>query len=119
MTQLSLFVSLRSKLLESEAMNESLRRSLSRLSARSSYPASHPSTPAHALGSSPSVSMDAEMTDVIRQAKLDVERLKKKERNQRRKRWGLRSNRVSVHVCIYMIYLIIYNLFYLSFYFIF
>ncbi|XP_067288178.1 kinesin-like protein KIF21B isoform X1 [Pseudorasbora parva] len=76
---------LRSKLLESEAMNESLRRSLSRLSARSSYPASHPSTPVHALGSSPSVSMDAEMTDVIRQAKLDVERLKKKERNQRRK----------------------------------
>uniref|UniRef100_A0A8C1AWM1 Kinesin family member 21B n=1 Tax=Cyprinus carpio carpio TaxID=630221 RepID=A0A8C1AWM1_CYPCA len=36
---------LRSKLLESEAMNESLRRSLSRLSARSPYPASHPSTP--------------------------------------------------------------------------
>uniref|UniRef100_A0A8C1LF33 Kinesin family member 21B n=1 Tax=Cyprinus carpio TaxID=7962 RepID=A0A8C1LF33_CYPCA len=77
---------LRSKLLESEAMNESLRRSLSRLSTRSPHPASHPSTPALALGSSPSVSMDAEMTDVIRQAKLDVERLKKKERNQRRKR---------------------------------
>uniref|UniRef100_A0A8C1SA59 Kinesin family member 21B n=1 Tax=Cyprinus carpio TaxID=7962 RepID=A0A8C1SA59_CYPCA len=76
---------LRSKLLESEAMNESLRRSLSRLSARSPHPASHPSTPALPLGSSPSVSMDAEMTDVIRQAKLDVERLKKKERNQRRK----------------------------------
>ncbi|KAA0707897.1 Kinesin-like protein KIF21B [Triplophysa tibetana] len=37
------------------------------------------------LCSSPSVSVDAEMTDVIRQAKLDVERLKKKERNQRRK----------------------------------
>uniref|UniRef100_A0A673KSQ1 Kinesin motor domain-containing protein n=1 Tax=Sinocyclocheilus rhinocerous TaxID=307959 RepID=A0A673KSQ1_9TELE len=73
---------LRSKLLESEAMNESLRRSLSRLSARSP----HPSTPALALGSSPSVSMDAEMSDVICQAKLDVERLKKKERNQRRKR---------------------------------
>uniref|UniRef100_A0A673L4N7 Kinesin motor domain-containing protein n=1 Tax=Sinocyclocheilus rhinocerous TaxID=307959 RepID=A0A673L4N7_9TELE len=72
---------LRSKLLESEAMNESLRRSLSRLSARSP----HPSTPALALGSSPSVSMDAEMSDVICQAKLDVERLKKKERNQRRK----------------------------------
>uniref|UniRef100_A0A8C1ZVJ8 Kinesin family member 21B n=1 Tax=Cyprinus carpio TaxID=7962 RepID=A0A8C1ZVJ8_CYPCA len=80
---------LRSKLLESEAMNESLRRSLSRLSARSPYPASHPSTPALPLGSSPSVSMDAEMTDVIRQAKLDVERLKKKERNQRRKRFDL------------------------------
>uniref|UniRef100_A0A673KW83 Kinesin-like protein KIF21B n=1 Tax=Sinocyclocheilus rhinocerous TaxID=307959 RepID=A0A673KW83_9TELE len=74
---------LRSKLLESEAMNESLRRSLSRLSARSP----HPSTPALALGSSPSVSMDAEMSDVICQAKLDVERLKKKERNQRRKRF--------------------------------
>uniref|UniRef100_A0A8C1YGF8 Kinesin family member 21B n=1 Tax=Cyprinus carpio TaxID=7962 RepID=A0A8C1YGF8_CYPCA len=80
---------LRSKLLESEAMNESLRRSLSRLSARSPHPASHPSTPALPLGSSPSVSMDAEMTDVIRQAKLDVERLKKKERNQRRKRFDL------------------------------
>uniref|UniRef100_A0AAY5E7H8 Kinesin motor domain-containing protein n=1 Tax=Electrophorus electricus TaxID=8005 RepID=A0AAY5E7H8_ELEEL len=51
---------LRSKLLESEAMNESLRRSLSRLSTRS-------------------------ITDVIRRAKLDIERLKKKERNQRRK----------------------------------
>uniref|UniRef100_A0A673L0B8 Kinesin motor domain-containing protein n=1 Tax=Sinocyclocheilus rhinocerous TaxID=307959 RepID=A0A673L0B8_9TELE len=76
---------LRSKLLESEAMNESLRRSLSRLSARSP----HPSTPALALGSSPSVSMDAEMSDVICQAKLDVERLKKKERNQRRKRFDL------------------------------
>uniref|UniRef100_A0A673LDL0 Kinesin family member 21B n=1 Tax=Sinocyclocheilus rhinocerous TaxID=307959 RepID=A0A673LDL0_9TELE len=80
---------LRSKLLESEAMNESLRRSLSRLSARSAYPASHPSTPALPLGSSPSVSMDAEMTDVIRQAKLDVERLKKKETNQRRKRFDV------------------------------
>uniref|UniRef100_A0A672SP65 Kinesin-like protein KIF21B n=1 Tax=Sinocyclocheilus grahami TaxID=75366 RepID=A0A672SP65_SINGR len=80
---------LRSKLLESEAMNESLRRSLSRLSARSPYPASHPSTPALPLGSSPSVSMDAEMTDVIRHAKLDVERLKKKETNQRRKRFDV------------------------------
>ncbi|XP_037388210.1 kinesin-like protein KIF21B isoform X3 [Pygocentrus nattereri] len=76
---------LRSKLLESEAMNESLRRSVSRLSARSPYPASHASTPGLPLGSSPSVSMEAEMTDVIRRAKLDIERLKKKERNQRRK----------------------------------
>ncbi|XP_051967613.1 kinesin-like protein KIF21B [Xyrauchen texanus] len=76
---------LRSKLLESEAMNESLRRSLSRLSSRSLYPASNPAAPGLSLGSSPSVSMDAEMTDVICQAKLDVERLKKKERNQTRK----------------------------------
>ncbi|XP_057217624.1 kinesin-like protein KIF21B isoform X3 [Triplophysa rosa] len=76
---------LRSKLLESEAMNESLRRSLSRLSSRSPYPPSHPAAPGLSLCSSPSVSVDAEMTDVIRQAKLDVERLKKKEKNQRRK----------------------------------
>nr|XP_055039667.1 kinesin-like protein KIF21B isoform X2 [Misgurnus anguillicaudatus] len=76
---------LRSKLLESEAINESLRRSLSRLSSRSSFTPSHPATPGLSHCSSPSVSMDAEMTDVIRQAKLDVERLKKKERNQRRK----------------------------------
>uniref|UniRef100_A0AAY5EW09 Kinesin-like protein KIF21B n=1 Tax=Electrophorus electricus TaxID=8005 RepID=A0AAY5EW09_ELEEL len=77
---------LRSKLLESEAMNESLRRSLSRLSTRSAYPAaSHAALPGHSLGSSPSVSMETEITDVIRRAKLDIERLKKKERNQRRK----------------------------------
>lgn len=76
---------LRSKLLESEAINESLRRSVSRLSARSPYPASNGSVPGHPLGSSPSISMEAEMTDVIRRAKLDIERLKKKERNQRRK----------------------------------
>ncbi|KAF7693358.1 hypothetical protein HF521_008674 [Silurus meridionalis] len=73
---------LRSKLLESEAMNESLRRSVSRLSSRSPYPAP---SPGHPLGSSPSVSMEAEITDVLRRAKLDIERLKKKERNQRRK----------------------------------
>ncbi|XP_060713529.1 kinesin-like protein KIF21B isoform X1 [Tachysurus vachellii] len=76
---------LRSKLLESEAMNESLRRSVSRLSSRSPYPASHTPAPGHPLGSSPSISMEAEMTDVLRRAKLDIERLKKKERNQRRK----------------------------------
>uniref|UniRef100_A0AAZ3SCS7 Kinesin motor domain-containing protein n=1 Tax=Oncorhynchus tshawytscha TaxID=74940 RepID=A0AAZ3SCS7_ONCTS len=60
---------LRSKLLESEAMNECLRRSVTRLSSRSSP---------HSL------SMEAEMTDVIRRAKMDIERLKKKERRQRR-----------------------------------
>ncbi|KAG9332371.1 hypothetical protein JZ751_015014 [Albula glossodonta] len=74
---------IRSKLLESEAMNESLRRSLSRLSsARSSLA---PPTPGLPMGSSPSVSMETEMTDVIQRARLDVERLKKKERKQRRK----------------------------------
>ncbi|KAL2091131.1 hypothetical protein ACEWY4_013394 [Coilia grayii] len=76
---------LRSKLLESEAMNESLRRSVSRLSSRPSpYPAhGAPSLAGHPVGSSPTVSMEAEMTEVIRRAKLDIERLKKK--NQSRK----------------------------------
>uniref|UniRef100_A0A4W5QAV5 Kinesin family member 21B n=1 Tax=Hucho hucho TaxID=62062 RepID=A0A4W5QAV5_9TELE len=80
---------LRSKLLESEAMNECLRRSVTRLSSRSPFPSSsHSSTPGpHPLGSSPhSLSMEAEMTDVIRRAKMDIERLKKKERRQRRMR---------------------------------
>ncbi|XP_043977332.1 kinesin-like protein KIF21B isoform X3 [Gambusia affinis] len=77
---------LRSKLLESEAMNESLRRQVARLSSRSSFPASALSpAPGHPPGSSPiSMSMEAEMTDVLRRAKLDIERLKKKERRQRR-----------------------------------
>ncbi|XP_034022865.1 kinesin-like protein KIF21B isoform X2 [Thalassophryne amazonica] len=77
---------LRSKLLESEAMNESLRRQASRLSSRSTFSAnSLSSAPGHPPGSSPApMSMEAEMTDVIRRAKLDIERLKKKERRQRR-----------------------------------
>nr|XP_019942238.1 PREDICTED: kinesin-like protein KIF21B isoform X2 [Paralichthys olivaceus] len=77
---------LRTKLLESEAMNESLRRQATRLSSRSLFPASTLSpAPGHPPGSSPaSMSMEAEMTDVLRRAKLDIERLKKKERRQRR-----------------------------------
>uniref|UniRef100_A0A6Q2Z8S5 Kinesin motor domain-containing protein n=1 Tax=Esox lucius TaxID=8010 RepID=A0A6Q2Z8S5_ESOLU len=94
---------LRSKLLESEAMNECLRRSVTRLSSRSQFPASasHSASPGnHQLGSSPSLSMEAEMTDVIRRAKMDIERLKKKERSQRRmspeKDKGLKK-RVKLH----------------------
>ncbi|KAM9759472.1 kinesin-like protein KIF21B isoform 2-T3 [Menidia menidia] len=77
---------LRTKLLESEAMNESLRRQMARLSSRSPFPASTLSpAPGHPPGSSPMpMSMEAEMTDVLRRAKLDIERLKKKERRQRR-----------------------------------
>uniref|UniRef100_A0A673BEE4 Kinesin-like protein KIF21B n=1 Tax=Sphaeramia orbicularis TaxID=375764 RepID=A0A673BEE4_9TELE len=77
---------LRSKLLESEAMNESLRRQAARLSSRSTFPSSSLSpVPGHPPGSSPApMSMEAEMTDVLRRAKLDIERLKKKERRQRR-----------------------------------
>ncbi|CAN9512352.1 unnamed protein product [Ophioblennius macclurei] len=77
---------LRTKLLESESMNESLRRQVTRLSARTPFPASSLSpAPGHPPGSSPApMSMEAEMTDVLRRAKLDIERLKKKERRQRR-----------------------------------
>lgn len=78
--------SVRSKLLESEAMNESLRRQVARLSSRPSFSASSLS-PGHPPGSSPvPMSMEAEMSDVLRRAKLDIERLKKKERRQRRMR---------------------------------
>ncbi|XP_056885835.1 kinesin-like protein KIF21B isoform X5 [Takifugu flavidus] len=77
---------LRSKLLESEAMNESLRRQVARLSTRPSLSASSLTpVPGHPPGSSPvPMSMEAEMSDVLRRAKLDIERLKKKERRQRR-----------------------------------
>ncbi|CAB1426629.1 unnamed protein product [Pleuronectes platessa] len=77
---------LRTKLLESEAMNESLRRQATRLSSRSTFPASSLSpAPGHPPGSSPaSMSMEAELSDVLRRAKVDIERLKKKERRQRR-----------------------------------
>ncbi|XP_034441164.1 kinesin-like protein KIF21B isoform X3 [Hippoglossus hippoglossus] len=77
---------MRTKLLESEAMNESLRRQATRLSSRSTFPASTLSpAPGHPPGSSPaSRSMEAELTDVLRRAKVDIERLKKKERRQRR-----------------------------------
>lgn len=69
-------------------MNESLRRQVTRLSSRSPFSApTHSPAPGHPLGSSPvPMSMEAEMTDVLRRAKLDIERLKKKERRQRRMR---------------------------------
>lgn len=79
--------SVRSKLLESEAMNESLRRQVARLSSRPSSATSLTPVPGHPPGSSPvPMSMEAEMSDVLRRAKLDIERLKKKERRQRRMR---------------------------------
>ncbi|KAI1230886.1 hypothetical protein IHE44_0008318, partial [Lamprotornis superbus] len=73
---------LRTKLLESESMNESLRRSLSRVSARP--PFSVGSSPGSAL-CSPAAPTDTEASDVLRRAKQDLERLKKKERRQQRK----------------------------------
>ncbi|XP_070257214.1 kinesin-like protein KIF21B isoform X4 [Myotis yumanensis] len=74
---------LRTKLLESEAMNESLRRSLSRASARGPYSlGASPAAPG--LGGSPASAME-DASEVIRRAKQDLERLKKKEVRQRRK----------------------------------
>uniref|UniRef100_A0A8C3RRL2 Kinesin-like protein KIF21B n=1 Tax=Chelydra serpentina TaxID=8475 RepID=A0A8C3RRL2_CHESE len=75
---------LRTKLLESEAMNESLRRSLSRVSSRPPY--SLGSSPGPGLGalSSPVVSMEAEASEVLRRAKQDLERLKKETRQRRK-----------------------------------
>lgn len=76
--------SLRTKLLESEAMNESLRRSLSRASARDPYSLGA-SPAAQAFGGGPASSIE-DASEVIRRAKQDLERLKKKEVRQRRKR---------------------------------
>uniref|UniRef100_A0A3P8P1X8 Kinesin motor domain-containing protein n=1 Tax=Astatotilapia calliptera TaxID=8154 RepID=A0A3P8P1X8_ASTCA len=89
---------LRTKLLESESMNESLRRQVGRLSSRSPFPTSTLSpAPGHPPGSSPApMSMEAEMTDVLRRAKLDIERLKKKERRQRRMSDRNESDRLCV-----------------------
>uniref|UniRef100_A0A8C4XUM6 Kinesin family member 21B n=1 Tax=Falco tinnunculus TaxID=100819 RepID=A0A8C4XUM6_FALTI len=76
---------LRTKLLESESMNESLRRSLSRVSARPPY--SMGSSPASGLAGlcSPTAPVETEASDVLQRAKQDLERLKKKERRQQRK----------------------------------
>uniref|UniRef100_I3KTA3 Kinesin-like protein KIF21B n=1 Tax=Oreochromis niloticus TaxID=8128 RepID=I3KTA3_ORENI len=92
---------LRTKLLESESMNESLRRQVGRLSSRSPFPTSTLSpAPGHPPGSSPApMSMEAEMTDVLRRAKLDIERLKKKERRQRRMSDHNESDRLCVSPC--------------------
>uniref|UniRef100_A0A8C2T460 Kinesin family member 21B n=1 Tax=Coturnix japonica TaxID=93934 RepID=A0A8C2T460_COTJA len=76
---------LRTKLLESESMNESLRRSLSRLSARPPYSMGSSPAPGLAGLGSPAAPAETEASDVLRRAKQDLERLKKKERRQRRK----------------------------------
>ncbi|OXB72266.1 UNVERIFIED_CONTAM: hypothetical protein H355_003799 [Colinus virginianus] len=76
---------LRTKLLESESMNESLRRSLSRLSARPQFSVGSSPAPGLAGLGSPAGPVETEASDVLRRAKQDLERLKKKERRQRRK----------------------------------
>ncbi|XP_063811028.1 kinesin-like protein KIF21B isoform X2 [Pseudophryne corroboree] len=59
---------LRTRLVESEAMNESLRRSLSRANARS----------IHAGPTAPTPSLEAQVNDVVRRAKEEVQSLRKK-----------------------------------------
>uniref|UniRef100_A0A4W3GPQ5 Kinesin-like protein KIF21B n=1 Tax=Callorhinchus milii TaxID=7868 RepID=A0A4W3GPQ5_CALMI len=74
---------LRTKLLESESMNESLRRSLSRLSAKSPFSAGM----SPLIGSStlsPLVSLEPDASEVVKMAKKDLELLKKKERREKR-----------------------------------
>ncbi|XP_078276850.1 kinesin-like protein KIF21B [Rhinoraja longicauda] len=71
---------LRTKLLESEAMNESLRRSVSRLTSRSPYSAGLSPMPCSAnLGAS----LESDTSEVVELAKKDLELLKK-ERIQRK-----------------------------------
>lgn len=67
-------------------MNESLRRSLSRASSRPPFTLG--SSPGAGLAGlcSPAAPLDTEASDVLRRAKQDLERLKKKERRQQRKR---------------------------------
>uniref|UniRef100_A0A670JGA5 Kinesin family member 21B n=1 Tax=Podarcis muralis TaxID=64176 RepID=A0A670JGA5_PODMU len=78
---------LRTKLLESEAMNESLRRGLSRVSSRLPYSLGISSSPGLGASNSPVSSVQAEASEVIQWAKQDIERLKK-ETKLRRKRVG-------------------------------
>uniref|UniRef100_UPI00398EF0F8 kinesin-like protein KIF21B n=1 Tax=Pristiophorus japonicus TaxID=55135 RepID=UPI00398EF0F8 len=74
---------LRTKLLESEAMNESLRRSVSRLTSRSPYSAGLSPMPCSSM-SSLAVSLDSDTSEVVELAKKNLELLKKKEKIQKR-----------------------------------
>ncbi|XP_053562891.1 kinesin-like protein KIF21B isoform X2 [Bombina bombina] len=60
---------LRTRLVESEAMNESLRRNLSRANARSLNSGPAP----------PTLSLDAEVTEVVRRAKEELQSLRRRE----------------------------------------
>uniref|UniRef100_A0A670JHD7 Kinesin family member 21B n=1 Tax=Podarcis muralis TaxID=64176 RepID=A0A670JHD7_PODMU len=73
---------LRTKLLESEAMNESLRRGLSRVSSRLPYSLGISSSPGLGASNSPVSSVQAEASEVIQWAKQDIERLKKETKNK-------------------------------------
>ncbi|XP_069797877.1 kinesin-like protein KIF21B isoform X3 [Narcine bancroftii] len=72
---------LRTKLLESEAMNESLRRNVSRLTSKSPYSAGLSPMP---CSSSLAVSLESDASEVVELAKKDLELLRKKEKIQKR-----------------------------------
>ncbi|XP_067863557.1 kinesin-like protein KIF21B isoform X2 [Heptranchias perlo] len=73
---------LRTKLLESEAMNESLRRSVSRLTSRTPYSAGLSPMPCSPM-SSLVVSLESDTSEVVKLAKKDLELLRKKEKIQK------------------------------------
>lgn len=75
----------RTKLLESEAMNESLRRSLSRASSRLPYSLGLSPGPGLGISNSPVTSVEAEASEILQWAKQDVERLKKETKVQRKR----------------------------------
>uniref|UniRef100_A0A8D2KVC4 Kinesin-like protein KIF21B n=1 Tax=Varanus komodoensis TaxID=61221 RepID=A0A8D2KVC4_VARKO len=75
---------LRTKLLESEAMNESLRRSLSRVSSRLPYSLGLSPGPGLGTSNSPTISVDEETSEILQWAKQDVERLKKETKLRRK-----------------------------------
>uniref|UniRef100_A0A8D2J619 Kinesin family member 21B n=1 Tax=Varanus komodoensis TaxID=61221 RepID=A0A8D2J619_VARKO len=63
---------LRTKLLESEAMNESLRRSLSRVSSRLPYSLGLSPGPGLGTSNSPTISVDEETSEILQWAKQDT-----------------------------------------------
>lgn len=69
----------RSKLLESEAVNENLRKNLSRASTRSSFYAGPTSITASHLAP------EKDAADIIEIAKKDLQKLKKKEKKKKKR----------------------------------
>uniref|UniRef100_A0A8C1HE45 Kinesin family member 21A n=1 Tax=Cyprinus carpio carpio TaxID=630221 RepID=A0A8C1HE45_CYPCA len=80
---------LRSKLLESEAVNENLRRNLTRVSSRPPFFGSSGTFSPALLGPDPS----QETSDIIEIAKKDLEKLKRKEKKKKKRLQQLLSDK--------------------------
>ncbi|XP_042609513.1 kinesin-like protein KIF21A isoform X4 [Cyprinus carpio] len=80
---------LRSKLLESEAVNENLRRNLTRVSSRPPFFGSSGAFSPALLGPDPS----QETSDIIEIAKKDLEKLKRKEKKKKKRLQQLLSDK--------------------------